>query len=60
MEALRRHCGGIVEALRRVEQEELFLEGEIFLAEIAHEHSYAGYEHLRWSGVDLTNFHKEF
>ena len=53
MEALWRHCGTI-------EEEELFLEGEIFLAEIAHEHSDPGYEHLRWSGVDLTNFHKEF
>ena len=39
MEALWRYCGGI-------EEEELFLEGEIFLAEIAHEHSDAGYEHL--------------
>ena len=39
MEALWRHCGGI-------EEEELLLEGEIFLAEIAHEHRDAGYEHL--------------
>ena len=50
MEALWRHCGGIVEALRRhcggIVEEELLLEGEIFLAEIAHEHSNAGYEHL--------------
>ena len=46
MEVLRRHCGGIVEALWRVEEEDLFLEGEIFLAEITHEHSYPGYEHL--------------
>ena len=50
MEVLRRHCGGIVEELWRhcegIEEEELLLEGEIFLAEIAHEHSNAGYEHL--------------